>query len=141
MIAYLDASVLLRVVLREADPLPEWDEIDLGITSELTRVEAARVIDRLTALQVLQDEEIDEKYAEVADILRRVDLIELDEHILARAAMPLPTVLGTLDAIHLASASVYRDIQSEDEPPIVLATHDRALATAARALRFRVIGA
>ena len=141
MIAYLDASVLLRIVLREANPLAEWDEIDVGITSELTRIEAARVVDRLTVLQVLQDEEIEEKYAEVQDILRRVDLIELDEHVLARAGMPLPTVLGTLDAIHLASASIYRDAQSDDEPPIVIATHDRALAIAARTLRFRVIGA
>ena len=50
MIAYLDASVLLRIVLREANLLAEWDAIDLGITSELTRIEAARVVDRLTVL-------------------------------------------------------------------------------------------
>ena len=57
------------------------------------------------------------------------------------ASEPLPTVLGTLDAIHLASALLYRDAQPDDEPPIVIATHDRAFATAARILRFRVIGA
>jgi predicted nucleic acid-binding protein len=68
VIAYLDASVLLRTVLREPNPLAEWDEIEVGIRSDLTRVEAARVIDRLTVLRVLQDEEIAEKYAEVADI-------------------------------------------------------------------------
>jgi predicted nucleic acid-binding protein len=141
VIAYLDASVLLRIVLREANPLAEWDEIEVGITSDLTRVEAARVIDRLTVLRVLQDEEIAEKYAEVADILQRVDFIELNADVLARASEELPTVLAPLDAIHLASASLYRDAQPDDEPPIVLATHDRALANAARALRFRVIGA
>ena len=141
MIAYLDASVLLRIVLREPNPLAEWNKIDVGITSELTRIEIARVVDRLTVLEVLQDQEIDEKYAEVADLLKRVDLMRLDEYVLAVAGEPLPTVLGTLDAIHLASASIYRDSQPDDEPPIVVATHDRALAQAARALHFKVIGA
>ena len=141
MNAYIDASVLLRIILREANPLAEWDELQEGITSELTRVEAARVLDRLVVLGVLQDEEIDEKSAEVADILRRLDILRIDAQVLARASSPLPAVLGTLDAIHLASATIYRDAQPDDEPPIVVATHDRALATAARALRFRVIGA
>jgi len=141
VIAYLDASVLLRIVLREPNPLAEWDQLQVGVTSHLTRIEAARVIDRLTVLSVLQDEEIAEKYAEVADILSRVDTMRIDDTVLARAGAPLPTVLGTLDAIHLASAAIYREAQPNDEPPIVFATHDRALATAARALRFRVIGA
>lgn len=141
MIAYLDASVLMRLVLGEEHPLEEWDQLQLGITSELTRVEAARVIDRLEILGVFQDDESDEKLAEVADILKRVDIIPLDQRVLQRAREPLPTVLGTLDAIHLASAFLYREAQPDDEPPVVLATHDKALATAARALRFKVIGA
>ena len=141
MIAYLDASVLLQIVLREPNSLAEWDDIDVAITSELTHIEAARVIDRLAVLGVLQDEESNEQHAEVADLLRRMDTLQLDEHVFSRASMALPTVLGTLDAMHLASASIYRDAQTEDEPPIVVATHDHALATAARALRFRVLGA
>lgn len=140
MIAYLDASVLLRVVLQEANPLREWNDIVIGITSELTRVETARVIDRLVHLGVLQDEEIQQKYAEVGDILRRVDFVPLDEQVLLRASRRLPTVLGTLDAIHLASAQIYRESQRITEPPIVFATHDHALAKAAVAMQFQVIG-
>jgi hypothetical protein len=50
---------------------------------------------------------------------------------------PPPTALGTLDAIHLASAALWRENQGTE---IAMATHDEALATAARASGFSVIG-
>jgi hypothetical protein len=46
-------------------------------------------------------------------------------------------VIGTLDAIHLASAVTLRDGLNED---LVFATHDRQQAIGARALGFEVIG-
>jgi hypothetical protein len=46
--------------------------------------------------------------------------------------------LGTLDAIHLATAHLWRDAY---ERAIVIATHDRALALAAVADGFAVTGA
>ena len=58
--------------------------------------------------------------------------------VLARAAQPLPTELGTLDAIHLATALLWREHARTD---VVMATHDVALATAARAHGFTVVGA
>jgi hypothetical protein len=50
-------------------------------------------------------------------------------------------VIGTLDAIHLVSAMLYRERQPEDEPPICIATHDNSLAACAHATGFRVLGA
>ena len=47
MIAYLDASVLLRVVLRQPDALHEWRIIEQGIASALVEVECLRTLDRL----------------------------------------------------------------------------------------------
>jgi len=49
----------------------------------------------------------------------------------------MPAPLGTLDAIHLATADLWREGRGKD--PIV-ATHDKALALAARASGFRVMG-
>jgi predicted nucleic acid-binding protein len=72
--------------------------------------------------------------------MKRLDLLELDERVLAIASRPLPTPLGTLDALHLATAIVYREEQSRGERPIFFATHDIALADAARAMHFDVIG-
>jgi predicted nucleic acid-binding protein len=45
--------------------------------------------------------------------------------------------LGTLDAIHLATALAWRERADED---LTLATHDRALGAAARASGVPVVG-
>jgi predicted nucleic acid-binding protein len=138
--AYLDSSVLLRIVLREPDRLAEWDQLTAGITSTLTQLEAARTLDREAVLQTATEAELEAKEDEIADILRRVDAIAIDERVLQEASRPLPVVLGTLDAIHLASPVLYRASQPHDERPIYFATHDKQLAAAARAMHFDVIG-
>ena len=50
----------------------------------------------------------------------------------------MPTELGTLDAIHLATALLWREAYGRD---LVMATHDSALAIAARASGIEAIGA
>jgi hypothetical protein len=69
--------------------------------------------------------------------LRNVDVVGLDRVVLARAAQPFTTVLGTLDALHLATALLFRD---REAPDLVFATHDGALAIAARAHGMNVVG-
>jgi hypothetical protein len=56
--------------------------------------------------------------------------------ILQRASEAFPTVVGTLDGIHLATALSIREIESIE----FLLTHDFQLATAARSLGFEVTG-
>ena len=124
------------MVLGEPDPLPEWSAIERMVTSSLTEVESARTLDRMRLLGDLTDDELATFRETVARILGATDVINLDRQVLGRAAQPFPTPLGTLDAIHLASALLYRD----DEPDLVLATHDTQLATAARASGVTVIG-
>jgi hypothetical protein len=74
----------------------------------------------------------------VFELLRRFEVVEIERPVLARAALPLPTAPGTLDAIHLATAALWRETQDTE---IAVATHDDALATAARASGSSVIGA
>lgn len=57
---------------------------------------------------------------------------------LDRAAQPMPTELGTLAAIHLATCLLWKDMTRED---LTMATHDVALALAAEAHGLRVVGA
>jgi hypothetical protein len=57
--------------------------------------------------------------------------------VLSRAGEPLPTPLGTLDAIHLASALTWRERMGALP---MMATHDAALGLAARAFGFEVRG-
>jgi hypothetical protein len=106
VIAYVDASVLLRVALGQPNALVEWPRIRQGIAGALVGIESLRTLDRLR---------------------RR-------RH---RAAQPMPTELGTLDAIHLATALLRRETAGAD---LVMATHDAALGFAARAYGLPVVG-
>ncbi len=138
MIAYLDSSVLLRVVLGQADRLPAWPTVESGVASALVEVECLRTLDRLRLRAGLSSEELASRREAVFRLSEEMVVIEPSKAILSRAAQPLPTPLGTLDAIHLSTALLWREVQGVD---LVMATHDRALATAARASGLRVMGA
>ena len=57
--------------------------------------------------------------------------------VLSRASEPLAMPLGTHDALHLASALIWRDRMG---PLPAMATHDTTLGSAARAFGFDVLG-
>ncbi len=137
MNAYIDSSVLLRVVLGEPERLPSWARIDLAVSSDLIRLECLRTIDRARIRLRLTDEAVSRQRASVLDALDGVSLIPLTRVVLERAAEPFPTLIGTLDALHLASALLVRE-QYDD---LLFATHDHALALAARAMGFPTEGA
>ena len=137
MIAYLDSSVILRVVLGQPGKLVEWKSVLLGVTSELAEVECLRTMDRLRLLDELTAEEAASGREAIYRIMEALEVVELSSAVMRRASQPMPAPLGTLDAIHLATADLWREGLGKD--PIV-ATHDKALALAARASGFRVMG-
>jgi predicted nucleic acid-binding protein len=99
--AYLDASVLLRLVLRQAGALAEWSTIRHGVASALVEVECLRTLDRLRLRADVSDRDIALRRETVFRLLEAVEVVHPTRAILARAAQPVPTDLGTLDAIHL----------------------------------------
>jgi predicted nucleic acid-binding protein len=137
MIAYVDASVLLRVALGQSNALPEWRHIERGVSSGLITTESLRVLDRVRLRVQLSDFEIARRRSTILALLDALETVEIDSIILERAAQPMPTELGTLDAIHLASALLWRDTMGLD---LVMTTHDEALGLAARAHGFKVLG-
>lgn len=141
MIASLDASVVLRIILQQPQTLPEWDDIELGVSSALLATECRRTFDQLWHRGELNESDIVLKHGALQVLLPRLDIRSLDQTVLELASQPLPTNLATLDALHLATAIIYRRSQPDDERPIVFATHDRALAKAATEMNFEVIGA
>lgn len=138
MIAYLDSSVLLRVILRQSDALREWKKVRIGVASALVEVECLRTLDRFRLVHRIADEEIARRRETVYRILETIEVVELTRAVLSRAAQPFPTSLGTLDAIHLATAILWAERSGES---LVMATHDTTLAIAARACGVEVVGA
>jgi predicted nucleic acid-binding protein len=116
---YLDTSVLGRVLLDEPDTAAirrQLGRFERHISSRLLRVELRR-------LGLLKDmlEYVDE-------LLSGKVLIPLDETILAAAETIAPSVVRTLDAIHLATAVRLAEAGQLD----ALMTYDKQLAEGAR---------
>ena len=137
MIAYVDSSVLLRVALGQPNALPEWRDIERGVSSALVTTESLRTLDRVRLRVNLSDIEVARRRATILALIDSLELVEIDSSVLDRAAQPMPTELGTLDAIHLASALLWKDALGDDP---VMATHDKALALAAQAHGLKVLG-
>jgi predicted nucleic acid-binding protein len=133
---YVDSSVLLRTVLDERGALREWRRIERPLASELIRLECQRTIDRARIRERLSDRAVAQQRAAVLELLDTFAILPLDTVVLERAAEPFPTLLSSLDAIHLATALLAR-AQVED---LCFATHDGELGTAARAMGFDVLG-
>ena len=138
MIAYVDASVLLRVALRQPDALPDWRHIEQGVASALVMTESLRTLDRLRLRANLPDVEVASRRATILQLIASLELVEIDAVVLDRAAQPMPTELGTLDAIHLSTALLWKEMSRLD---LFMATHDDALALGARAHGLPVVGA
>jgi predicted nucleic acid-binding protein len=100
VIAYVDASVLLRLALGQVESLAEWSKINRGVASALVTTESLRTLDRLRVPVKFADSEFAERRAKILELIASLELVDIDSVVLDRAAQPMPTELGTLDAIH-----------------------------------------
>ena len=137
MTAYIDTSALLRVILREPGALDDLRSYETLVSSELLAVESVRTIDRLRLQGALTVEEAAVRLRTITEWLEAIDLVLLRPPVLSRASEPLPIPLGTLDAIHLATALIWRERMGA---LATVATHDSALGLAARTFGFDVRG-
>lgn len=138
MIVFVDSSVVLRLLFGEPNALRVWPKITDAYASRLISVEIGRVIDRRRLAGAIGDVDVAHLQQEARRTLRSIEILAISEPILDRAAAAMPTMLGSLDALHLATAlELSRTVGS----PAVVATHDEQLARAARASGLAVMGA
>lgn len=128
---YLDAWALIKFIRpeQETDALRAWrqdlpDGTEL-LTSELSRLEITRALLRA---------QVDHQRVPffVAEAMKGVYVVDLTSTVLLRAMAYRLARLGSLDAIHLASADPFRPELS------ALVTYDQDLARAAADLGFPV---
>lgn len=124
--AYLDSSAYVKAVLREpgeAALLAELADWNGYVSSALLAVESIRACARSSA----------EDACEARAWLEGVSLLPLDHLILDKATELEPTVLRSLDALHLATALSIR------EEVGVFVTYDERLGRAAEGQGLKVI--
>lgn len=135
MKVYVDSSVVLRRLLREPGAFERWSDWEWVATSELMHVEVHRAINRLRLTRSLGDEEVAQAVAVFRSLTRALEMIPVRTQILERAASAFPTVVGTLDAIHIASALLWVEAH---KVALVFLTHDEQQARAAMACGLEV---
>lgn len=116
---YLDSSAILKLIFEE----PETSELDrflkqwpVRVSSALARVEVMRIAAR-----------VEDRAAEreAHRVLRAMHLLRVDDGIIAAASAIKPSVLRSLDALHLATAQAFGHHLAG------MVVYDRRLAAAA----------
>lgn len=130
MIVFVDTSVALRYLLGQADPVGCWGKWEQAFVSELIRTEFYRVLDRLRLQGSIGDADRVQFGLDFETFYRTCHRVPVGEKVLGRAEQPFPTVIGTLDALHLATLLL---AQQGTGLEITLLTHDEQLARTALA--------
>ena len=133
---YVDSSVVLRVFKGQSDTWKDWGRWEKAYCSTILRVECRRFIDRMRFEQGWNDDDVAAAGVHLRRLERVLTRVRLSGAILERASLPMPTIVKTLDAIHIATAALVRE---RLEPRLTFVTHDRQQANAARALTFDCI--
>jgi predicted nucleic acid-binding protein len=137
VILYADTSVLLRKLFSSKGQLRQFSKAKKLVTSHFARVECLRSLDRLRINRAISEESVATKRFLAEALLESCERVEVSNDVLQRASEPFPTTLGSLDAIHLATALLWRD---EMQKPLFFGTHDRELGRAAASMGFVVLG-
>ena len=136
MIIYLDSSVVLRRLLVQPGRLLSWGTWTAAYSSELLGIECRRAIDRLRLDGFYDDAHVAQATEQLSRIERTIRRIRLSRSVIHEASKTMPTIVKTLDAIHLASAIVLRERRAIE---LLFSTHDAQQALAARALGFATV--
>jgi len=101
-VIYVDSSALVKLVLPEAESSSMIEftaKFDTLVTSTIGAIEFRRAVKRHYAQQLWA----------VERVLAEMTILELSHEVRRTAELLEPTILRTLDAIHLASALVIRE--------------------------------
>ena len=123
---YLDSSAIVKLAIEEPESAALRRYLRRRrplVSSTLARAEVSRALLPIGAAAVLRGE----------DVLSRLELIRINDRILAAAGSLLPEDLRTLDAIHLATAQQLATDLAR------LVTYDERMSGAAEGLGWSVV--
>jgi predicted nucleic acid-binding protein len=133
---YVDSSVILRVLKGQNNAWKDWGRWGKAYCSTILLIECRRFINRMRLEQNWTDDDVADAGVQLRRLERVLTRVRLSGAIMERAGLPMPTIVKTLDAIHIATAALVRE---RLQPDLVFVTHDQQQAKAARALAFDCI--
>jgi len=84
----------------------------------------------------VNDLELSELKIDLAQLIASIDIIAMNRDIVALAKGSFPTIVKSLDAIHVASALLWQ----KNHADVAILSHDKSMLTLAAALNFKTIG-
>ena len=124
-VSYIDSSAIVKPVVREPESAALSRYLRRKrplVSSALARAEVTRALSHLGEPALRRGEEV----------LKRIDLVRINNQVLTTAGAMKPQELRTLDAIHLATASLFGDTLAG------IISYDERMALAAQALGWTV---
>lgn len=132
MRVYVDSSAVLRYILNGDTALSQIQPFDLAGSSDLLIIECHRVLQRERMAGNLDDAEYADSVTLLQIVVDGLYVIELGEAVKRRAAGSFPTVIGTLDAIHLASCLLWAETELSTE--LAIMSYDEQLTRCAQSM-------
>jgi len=128
VIGYLDTSAFVPLLVAEpTSPACRrfWDDADAVVSTRLLYVETAAAVAQARWLERLTDEQHDEALALLERLWSEIDVAEVDEAVVRRAAvLARRFALRGYDAVHCAAA------EQVDDEDVVAASGDQRLLSA-----------
>jgi hypothetical protein len=124
-VTYLDSSAIVRLVAREEESTALRRFLHRRrplVSSALARAEVGRAVLSLG----------EPAFRQAREVLARIELVRVNDEVLAAAGALLPVGLRTLDAIHLATAGLFADTLAR------IVSYDGRVTSAATAMGWRV---
>jgi uncharacterized protein len=125
-ITYLDSSAIVKLAVREPESAELMSYLRRRrhlVSSALARTEVARALIPLGMAAQQRGQEV----------LDRIELIRVNDRVLTAAGAMLPADMRSLDAIHVATATILGTGLRQ------FVTYDLRMASAARARKLRVV--
>ena len=124
-VSYIDSSAIVKLIVEEAESVGLKSHLHGRrplVSSALARTEVKRAVLALGSSAV----------SRASDVLKRVELIRINNRVLDEAGSLHPEDVRSLDAIHLATAALLGATLGE------LITYDIRMASAAKTLGWNV---
>ncbi len=132
MNCYVDSSAVLRNIFNADHAFKEYGQFDKIGSSELLIIECNRVIDRYRLEKMLNDDQIAAAKENLKFITDGMHIIGISDPVKLRARDSFPTIIGTLDAIHISTALIWKEFEKVESVTVI--SHDKQINTCARAL-------
>ena len=136
MNCYVDTSVFLRYLLSGDEHFKRVKKFEKVGSSELLYIESSRVIHRYRIEAAITDNQLEEAITHLKEVYDALYIFEMNSRIKQRAAGAFPTIIGTLDAIHLTTAALWAE---QEEEPVVVFTFDEQMKTCAHSMGIHTV--